>query len=941
MRPVTVARCALSLFAVLLPAASWGQTTGTPVNRDASPPLDLVHHLERLAAGKPVPIVAVAPSIHPDKKAPVTDTGGADLKSALQVIGEAFSDLENPNIPAVLREAAEDRRKVTIPFQFPQASGIWTLASDRTWDISTADSPGDIFALDSRTLFGVFCRSLDEDQLSKSTTAGLRWDDLSAIQQRLLKAVFNHPYALYRGNRKSTATMRYEASSITPLPIEQGTLRLYSAFETIFLPILKAPYDTDLYFLQEDGLQVQLASRSRASYGMPTQVDPKQKPGDLDFQSIALDPPIGLSGVHPLKAIIEAAASGTRLRLTVDAGFADRPAFVGSAALRTGDVLRVLAFGLQGAWRKVGETYLLTWDRRGVASVRLLLEDSRPDSSATTASLEELKARTAVEGWDDLARQVLRPDPEMPLGPTSDQIDRIMRPLLDGDPNDPVAGKAMTDDFNARTAFTTLEPAQQNAVHHLMTGRRTRKTEMSLHSDELITEEMLQQGYLFSHGIRPLLDLPGHAPINLWWVTGTKINTFTAPSEEWNERREAKEAAKVIDPPTGPPVLTSEVRAVAPPALSLAEWTRLIAQMRRKGLNTLYLPVLWDGQTPFASRFFPAYPTAHDKDLLAAVLTMAKAEGITTIGVVHSLAWRFPGSKVHWLTKHPEWVDVDAAGRTRLEWLKNHPNPETQIDLTAEARDLVASDPLILSDCVRPAEPEVKVRQLGLIDELRRYRDLDGVALAHWSRLSGPGYNRYFTRMEAAPALGYNLADRIDYLKNERRDPIDLNDGFSGVFVPGPHALDQDFDEEKPLLPWNAFRFAQDAELANSLISEMMKTWPGRVQLFSDFKGMKEGKVPKADITVRSREPATGDTRSYRRVPARAVTIEAPKHSIFESPTGPIRSSTDPAPRLEAFRADLAVACIGSSRGLVLDFTGAPDLLWDGLALLENAAPDE
>jgi hypothetical protein len=139
-------------------------------------------------------------------------------------------------------------------------------------------------------------------------------------------------------------------------------------------------------------------------------------------------------------------------------------------------------------------------------------------------------------------------------------------------------------------------------------------------------------------------------------------------------------------------------------------------------------------------------------------------------------------------------------------------------------------DPVVFSDYVRPNAPEVKARLIGLVRELARYKGLSGLALDHWSRVAGTGYNNVSTafRLEAAPSLGYSDQDRLAFIHSTGLDPVDIIDEKQtfvriGMGLADPYALNA----------WSARRYKQDASLAQAMIGEMENAFPRRVTVFN------------------------------------------------------------------------------------------------------------
>jgi hypothetical protein len=319
--------------------------------------------------------------------------------------------------------------------------------------------------------------------------------------------------------------------------------------------------------------------------------------------------------------------------------------------------------------------------------------------------------------------------------------------------------------------------------------------------------------------------------------------------------------------------------------------------------------------------------------MLAAVLKEAASQHIRVIGVVHVLAWRFPGSGAHWLAKRADLLDTDAAGLTRRAWWRTV-GPSDSV-LGGASGDLLRRDPFIVSDFVRPDIPEVRTRLLGLMAELRRYKGLSGVALADWTRFAEtrPGENP-MGRDAAAPSLGYSLAARVAFLAANGVDPLDI--ASRNEFSDGPAVSPEGYNDK-----WNAVRFAEDRALADVLLARIRTGWPGHAALFDLLQPDDSIKLPAADVTIAWEPMPLAGTAICRRVTLPNAPV--PQNPEIHSP--PLTDDEARRKRLDEFNLALHEAAPSASAsgifhadGVIFDFMAAPDLMWDGLKLLLDAA---
>jgi hypothetical protein len=418
-------RCIALAALLLMPFSAMAEDSQKPPEA-----LDLVHQVERLAAGKPLPVVVVGDG-RAESPEPVPKTGGQDLLASLQDISEAFSSGPIPvNTPEALKSEAERQRTVYLPFAFDTASGrVWTIASDSTWSDTTTGAPMPPFAAQQ-----AFFYSLTKPQLAVATTAGLRWSDYTDRQRALLKLVLDCPWAATRagegahdpgsGSGPEASDPVEVAGSDTPFPIEKCTLHLYLGFTT-----LQMPGDTGdevvTYRLLENEMTLRVPDRNLDWFADVEAVPGRKlKPSDLTYDAPTLQKPLGLSGVTTVAEIVKAAGAASGLPLRVDARLADKTAFVGDAAIRAADALKSVAFALDGAWRRVGAVYLLTWDRKGLAT-RALEQRARNDGKqGRGAQLKRWQSDTDAmkpPDWLHMIEATLQPDPRAAVAPTPAQ----------------------------------------------------------------------------------------------------------------------------------------------------------------------------------------------------------------------------------------------------------------------------------------------------------------------------------------------------------------------------------------------------------------------------------------------------------------------------------------------------------------------------------------
>jgi hypothetical protein len=120
-------------------------------------------------------------------------------------------------------------------------------------------------------------------------------------------------------------------------------------------------------------------------------------------------------------------------------------------------------------------------------------------------------------------------------------------------------------------------------------------------------------------------------------------------------------------------------------------------------------------------------PALRGADGLAAAVAAMKPKDIRVVAYLNTLAWQNDEDPVHWLNKHPDWLDVDVLGRGRLAWLKAHPRTRQNAFLGFQTDRY---------NYVRAAEPQVEARLKALVREIAARGDVAAVAFAAWKPTS-------------------------------------------------------------------------------------------------------------------------------------------------------------------------------------------------------------
>lgn len=193
-------------------------------------------------------------------------------------------------------------------------------------------------------------------------------------------------------------------------------------------------------------------------------------------------------------------------------------------------------------------------------------------------------------------------------------------------------------------------------------------------------------------------------------------------------------AASVAAQPVNPPITGIWISPFSG-ADVVPSVVRMIA---RSNLNTIVVPVFYDGRTIYPSRIFPQHDAFAGGDPGISLVEEAHKRGMRAFAALDLLYWQSSGSPSPAVANHQPWLEHTAEGRVIGD---------------------IAGQP---GAFVTPAEPRVKSLLADLASELASRYAFDGIVIDYgrWSSLD---------------FLGYAEADRKLYLEEHRADPLDVD----------------------------------------------------------------------------------------------------------------------------------------------------------------------
>ena len=196
-------------------------------------------------------------------------------------------------------------------------------------------------------------------------------------------------------------------------------------------------------------------------------------------------------------------------------------------------------------------------------------------------------------------------------------------------------------------------------------------------------------------------------------------------------------AAGVVLSATAQPVTPIRGIWISPPS-STAAIPSVVRIISGAPLDTIVLPVFYDGRVIYPSRIFPQHERYMGSDPAAITINEAHSRRMKVFAAVDLLYWQSSDDPSPAVANHPRWLERTAEGR------------------------VIGDDAGAPGAFVTPCEPRVKSLLAGLMSELAKRYDFDGVVLDYgrWSRLD---------------FLGYADADRKLYLEAQHIDPLDID----------------------------------------------------------------------------------------------------------------------------------------------------------------------
>ena len=239
---------------------------------------------------------------------------------------------------------------------------------------------------------------------------GLGVGDLNGEQQPVYLSLLPEPFVVKRWNRDANGVVIGDSSLVTLTPEQRAQVRLrVHRNAQVMAPLQNKP--RTYMFASPDRLPP--GEPNGAAWERDTETDAektdlfgvslssvvpnKLKPSQLDYASSRLNATVELTGAATLGELIARISAATHLEIYADGRVARLPLLARGERARAGDVLKALALGVTGTFRKVDAAFVLTSDLTGIGTRQMRLAEWQEQIKEKTDQLEEELTKQIVQ----------------------------------------------------------------------------------------------------------------------------------------------------------------------------------------------------------------------------------------------------------------------------------------------------------------------------------------------------------------------------------------------------------------------------------------------------------------------------------------------------------------------------------------------------------------
>jgi len=614
--------------------------------------------------------------------------------------------------------------------------------------------------------------SLTKRQFIQLGTTGLGMTDLSPDQQTMFKAMLPSPLQVVPSSFTEASLTRKDfaeqkgpnafadklkkinddlAAAATTIPdsdvLKQVRLHAYLNIEYE----LDAPTGGSFGFTLEDALfsnspKKLTMSEMSSMERKPLQDNPLQrlliqraptlfKPGDLDWNNPKLLSKVPVDSQDSVPTLLTKLSAATGLELYADRSFANESLLIAGdthSPQPAGSLMQALALAVNGAWRKVGSAYLLTYNTAGYGTQQQFLCDViQCWSNRVTDADGKVGMQLGTYEWTKVLSTFSGDTADL----TKDQVEEITNGGSYGDTKWSALSASAQRQLLVQMhqlADSDLDSATTNSIISSITPDKKVSIFLSIQlALELKNTGIMNFGtFRFSTGVMPKFSYP---------VSNDKI---------------------ALSPP---------IRGILCAPKTGEEAKQVVDMMPGLGLNTLYLDVFANGRA-----YFPNSVIHPESGAAAAVLPAALAEAaskkIAVYAVIDTFCFQKDGNtqqQMPWPTQFTE--DLNIYGEPAFLGVQH------RLAHKAIRSDIDAGDfnvPSVNDGWASPLDPDVQKILPALVKSLASTPGIKGLILQD---TAPPGYRGMKDTDGVDIDLGYSLKNRLACIKANGSDPIDFD----------------------------------------------------------------------------------------------------------------------------------------------------------------------
>lgn len=480
--------------------------------------------------------------------------------------------------------------------------------------------------------------------------------------------------------------------------------------------------------------------RNRATDMVAPLVANKLKPGDLNFASRTLDERVSLKDVKTVGELMGRIREATgQSSILADARLHGRSVKVWGDEARSGDVLKALCRAFGGTFRKVGEgdeaLYVLTDDRVGIGTRMAAYQSWRNLGSMLRSGKQQEELDKSAASLDFQSLTALDDPWGLPEGTLADvqKRNRVTGPDTKWEDRLMSVGA-----LPASLQKYVQDQVKQNPS--ITTNDGTGERKVSIRSDKV----SLQSSY------RVQILVPNVGKADAW-----QLSSLTSGPQLAEFRRNPPKPEEKPAEPLRFPDKWKE-RAILARPTTAAECAALAKAAKENGFGALWLDLPPD--------------LTRARKLLADAIAAGKSEGISIGAQVSVFRTTVPDAP----------LDVTILGEPS----------DAEGERVARALSTVNS-PFAFRMNPNARQPGVylepnQATYAALTRELTLLARTPGLSTLVLTALTPPGYARFTPTYYGGSSidLGYTLANRLAFLRQESVDPVDLGRNYDSQLVP-------------------------------------------------------------------------------------------------------------------------------------------------------------